>query len=104
MSEAIRNAVADLRFKEKQVQQAIIDTQESCPHGTSVYKPEGSSGGWDRDPSYWFSMYCYDCGKRWTTSQDIKPQAKLRVEYIDCDEKPEVVELQIKIAEYKCQG
>lgn len=79
----------------------IKKQQEICPHETSVCKAEGSTGNWDRDDSYWFVFYCYDCRKRWSHDQKLGHGKSIRVDNIEYDKNPEIVELEIKIASMK---
>ena len=75
--------------------------QADCEHETSVYKPDGSSGGWDQESSYWYECYCYDCRKRWTVDQNGKPPCTLKVDKVDVKANPAKIELMIGIE--KCR-
>lgn len=98
-SRMIREAVESLRNEVNITLESIRALQEQCNHKTSVYSCHGSTGNWDRDDSYWYMHYCYDCQKRWSIDQKYKPQASLRVKEIDYNSDPKVVELEIQISE-----
>jgi len=98
---AIRNRVSELSKKRSDILDEIEIIQKNCPHHTSVYSAHGSTGNWDRDDSYWFLFYCYDCQKRWSTDQSVGPKGSMKVKEIDYGEKPEVIELKIRIEEIK---
>jgi len=97
----IRETMIDLVAREKQNAEYRKQLQSECTHETSVYKCEGSSGDWDRDPSYWYTQYCYDCQRRWAKDQDGKPDTKLKVHHIDYNMSPEKAEMLIKLSKMK---
>lgn len=99
----IRSVVDSLFDEKKHIQTKIENIQGGCPHVTSVYSAHGSSGNWD-DPEgyYWYQFHCYDCRKGWSGEQKNGYGKAMKVDKIDPNENPEVVELQIRIA--KLQG
>lgn len=94
---SVRKEVTMLTDQVGRIQDTIKKIQEECPHETSVYSPQGSSGNWDRDDSYWYNHYCYDCRKRWTTEQGRGNESNMKVCEIDYNKKPEIIELELKI-------
>lgn len=93
----IRERVEALSTQVADINEEIGFIQDECPHETSVYSAHGSTGNWDRDDSFWYDHYCYDCRKRWTTDQARGNESALKVERICYNKKPEIVELEIKI-------
>lgn len=83
----------------KRIQNTILKIQDDCLHELSVYSMHGNTGNWDRDDSFWYEHYCYDCRKRWTTDQSWGNESTLKVDKIDYEKKPEIVELELKIKE-----
>lgn len=94
----IRDDVQRLLSIVRNAEETIRQLQEKCQHATSVYSMHGSTGHWDRDDSYWYQHYCYDCTKRWTTEQKTSLQSTLRVEEIDYAASAREIELQIELA------
>ena len=97
----IRKMISLFEWQKAEIDKEIKAVQENCPHKTSVYSAHGSTDNWDRDDSYWFMFYCYDCGKRWSTDQSVRPKGPMKVDKIDYDEQPEVIELKMRIEEIK---
>lgn len=98
----LRTQINKLFDKKDQLDIQIKQLQETCPHKVSVYQAKGSGGGWDRDPSYWYDFYCYDCRKHWTTEQEYKIYgSSLKVDEIDIEENPEKIELLFKMRDLK---
>jgi len=97
----IRTEINELNRQKDDIASKIKSIQEQCPHKTSVYSAHGSTGNWDKDDYYWYSFYCYDCQKQWSHEQSEGRGKSLRVDKINYDEKPEIIELKIKIEEIK---
>ena len=97
----IRQRAKELDERRERLRLDTQALQKECPHETSVYSAHGSTGNCDRDDSYWFCFYCYDCQKRWTTDQSVRPVGPLKVKEIDYAAKPEIIELQMKIERLK---
>lgn len=93
----IREEVDALIVSRDAINRGIASIQDVCPHAISVYSAHGSTGNWDRDDSFWYNHYCYDCRKRWTTDQKYENKSALKVDTIDYDKKPEIIELELKI-------
>jgi hypothetical protein len=60
----IRNKIDDLYLQLK-----LIQEQCSHPEAARLKENKGSTGGWDRDESYWTEHHCFLCDKKWTTPQ-----------------------------------
>lgn len=93
----VRSQIETLLDRQTRIKNEIENLQKECQHEVSVFSAHGSSGHWDRDDSYWYEHYCYDCKKRWTTDQGRGNEGKMKVDSIDYKKSPQVVELELKI-------
>jgi hypothetical protein len=94
----VRKEINSLRVQEQAINNRIKAIQKDCPHKLCVHEAHGSSGSWDRDDSYWFNFYCYDCQKRWSHDQSLGSDKSMRVRKIDYDKNPRIIELEMEIA------
>lgn len=75
-SKVIRRKVKSLNDKIAKAEKELEAFKKKCPHLTLTYKNEGSTGGWDRDDSYWRNWHCHDCGLHWTSQQTYESTRK----------------------------
>jgi hypothetical protein len=98
----IRKLTDKLFRQAEEIRTEITKVQLECQHVTSVYEAGGSTGNWDREDSYWYVFYCYDCRKRWSHDQDKgRPGNALKVDKIDYTASAEVIEFKRGIAQLK---
>lgn len=97
MSSLSRHKSKEIINEINRLQISLSIVQNECDHEVSVYKPNGSSGNWDKESYYWHECYCYDCKRRWSVDQESgKPPCNLKVEMIDPSINAEKIHLLIK--------
>lgn len=68
---SIREKREALELIAKNAHDALAALQNQCAHkGDLTYQYQGGGSGWDKSSDdYWMEWHCYECGKRWSTSQ-----------------------------------
>jgi hypothetical protein len=67
----IREKRKALELIARNAHDALAVLQSQCEHkGDLTYQYQGGGSGWDKSSDdYWMAWRCYECGKRWSTSQ-----------------------------------
>lgn len=71
----ITRKVIKVQAKIVLLHEEIKALQVACTHPELFYLHEGDTGNWCRsDDSYWTSLYCVTCKKRWTEEGSLSPK------------------------------